>query len=90
MILERDIEKRLVDEVTKRGGKVLKHTGEAGTPDRLVLAPIGQCVFVELKAPGKKPRKLQEQRIKELRCLGFEVYVIDSFEGVDKLVRRLF
>lgn len=90
MILERDIEKRLVQEVKKKSGKVLKQTGEAGTPDRLVLAPLGLCAFVELKKPGEKPRKLQEHRKRELEALGFDVYVIDNFEDIDRLMRRLF
>lgn len=90
MILERDIERKLIDEVSKRGGKVIKQTGYPGIPDRLVLAPMGICVFVELKRPGQKPRKLQEHRIKELKTLGFEVRTIDSFEGVQDLIRAMF
>lgn len=90
MILERDIEKKLVSEVTKRGGMVIKQNGLDGIPDRLILAPLGLCAFVELKAPGRKPRKLQEHRKRELETLGFDVYVIDSFQGVEDLVRRLF
>lgn len=90
MILERDIEKKLVAEVKKRGGKILKQTGESGIPDRLVIAPLGLCAFVELKRPGEKPRKLQLQRKKELELLGFNVFVIDSFMGVDELIRALF
>ena len=31
----------------------------AGLPDRLCLFPGGEVVFVELKAFGKKPRKIQ-------------------------------
>ena len=90
MILERDIEKKLVNEVKKRGGKVLKQTGESGIPDRLVLAPLGICAFVELKRPGEQPRKLQWQRIKELESLGYVVYIIDSYEEVNHLIRELF
>ncbi len=90
MILERDIEKKLVAEVKKRGGKVLKQTGEAGTPDRLVIAPYGACAFIELKRPGARPRKLQLQRKKELESLGFHVYVVDSFEGISSVLEKLF
>ena len=90
MILESDIEKKLVSEVTKRGGMVIKQTKLNGIPDRLVLAPLGICAFVELKAQGKKPRKLQKHRKKELETLGFDVYVIDSIEGIQELIGRLF
>ncbi len=90
MILERDIEKKLVAEVKKRGGKVLKQTGEAGIPDRLVIAPDAVCAFIELKRPGSRPRKLQLQRKKELESLGFQVYVVDSFEGISSVLEKLF
>ena len=90
MILEKDIERKLVTEVKKRGGKVLKQTGESGIPDRLVLAPLGLCAFVELKRPGEKPRKLQQQRIRELETLGYSVYVIDGYEGIANLIEKMF
>ena len=34
--------------------------------------------FAELKAPGQKPRPLQQRRIGQLRLLGFRVYIIDN------------
>jgi hypothetical protein len=34
--------------------------------------------FVEVKAPGEKPRPLQLARHKLLRELGFKVYVLDG------------
>lgn len=58
---------------------------ESGIPDRLCLFPRGRVVFVELKAPGKKPRKLQEVMHSRLRALGFRVEVIDSKEGALQL-----
>ena len=33
---------------------------------------------MEVKAPGKKPRSLQEARHRMLRRLGFKVYVLDD------------
>lgn len=47
-------------------------------PDRIILLPGGRMAFAELKAPGKKPRRLQLARHRLLRRLGFRVYVIDS------------
>lgn len=51
--LEKDIEKRLVDMVRRRGGLCLKWVcpGWAGVPDRIVLLPGGRVIFVELKRP---------------------------------------
>ena len=45
--------------------------------------------FVELKAPGQKPRPIQVKRHEQLRKLGFRVEVIDEKEQVDAMVRAL-
>ena len=81
-MLEKQIERKLCDEVNKLNGMCLKQNGIAGIPDRLVLLPNGKCAFVELKAPGEKPRKLQEIRMKQLRKLGFKTYVVDGVEQI--------
>ncbi|QAA31232.1 VRR-NUC domain-containing protein [Clostridium manihotivorum] len=88
---ESTIEKRLKKEIELIGGKALKFVspGVSGVPDRIVLLPHGRIVFVELKAPGEKPRKIQEYRARELRDLGFEVKVIDSIEKVKEFVGEL-
>jgi len=58
----------------------------AGFPDRLILGAGALIIFVELKAPSKKPRKLQASIHKKLRAMGFRVEVIDSHEDVDALI----
>lgn len=58
-------------------------------PDRIVLLPQGRIIFVELKAPGKKPRPIQKYRIKELTTLGFRVEIIDSIEGINNFIREI-
>lgn len=87
---EQTVENRLVKEVEKLGGLCWKFVspGVAGVPDRLVLLPSGKIVFVELKAPGQKARKLQEYRHKQLRKLGFRVEIIDSMEGVKRFINE--
>ena len=84
MALERILEQRLVKTVKNRGGLCPKllSPGMDGMPDRLVLLPGGRIGFVEVKAPGKKPRPIQEKRIQGLRDLGFRVYVVDSPEKI--------
>ncbi|WMJ79554.1 VRR-NUC domain-containing protein [Clostridium sp. MB40-C1] len=88
---ESRIEKRLKKQIELLGGKALKFVspGMSGVPDRIVLLPQGKIIFVELKAPGKKLRALQEYRAKELRNLGFRVECIDSTEGINKLVEKI-
>ncbi len=91
-MLEGRVESRLVREVERRGGKALKFTppGWAGAPDRLVLLPGGRVAFVEVKAPGKKPRPLQRKRAEELQALGFPVYVVDSQEAIERFIMEVF
>lgn len=86
------LEKKLKIAVEKQGGKALKLTspGKAGMPDRLILIPGGRVIFVEMKAPGKKLRPLQQKRFKQLQNLGFQVYKIDSMEGVSEFVTEVF
>ena len=81
---EKAIEKKLVMAAKRRGGMAVKFTspGTNGMPDRLVLLPKGRMGFVELKAPGKKPRLLQELRMRQLRRLGFYAAVIDGTEQI--------
>lgn len=88
---EKEIEQKLTRAVRKAGGICPKFVspGFNGMPDRLVLFPDGMIAFVELKAPGKKPRPLQEDRHRLLRSLGFRVYTLDSPAAVDQLVREV-
>lgn len=93
---ERDIEKYLVEQVKKLGGEVRKVSwiGRRGAPDRLVMLPGGAVamhwhpltIWIELKAPGKKPEPHQLREHERLRRMGQRVEVIDSFEGVDSLL----
>ena len=88
---EKQIESKLVIEVKKIGGIAPKlvSPGFDGMPDRLVLIPDGHIAFVELKAPGKKPRPLQLARHRLLRSLGFQVYVIDSVEQIGGMLDEI-
>ncbi len=81
-MLEKDIEKYFCACVKTAGGLALKFTspGFAGVPDRIVLMPNAVIAFAELKAPGEKPRKLQEHIHGSLRKLGFKVYTPSTKE----------
>ncbi|CVI65344.1 VRR-NUC domain protein [Clostridiales bacterium CHKCI001] len=77
---EKTVEQKLVKAVKAAGGICPKWTapGFDGLPDRMVLLPGGRMGFVEVKAPGKKARPLQESRHELLRSLGYRVYVLDD------------
>ena len=85
---EKDVEKYLKDEIKKIGGIAYKFVspGNAGVPDRLVLLPDGLMFFVELKAPGKKTRKIQDRQAGRIRRLGFKVEILDSKNKVDYFI----
>lgn len=78
----------LVRATKDRGGICPKFTspGMDGMPDRLVLLPHGRFCFVEVKAPGEKPRPLQMHRHRQLRRLGFMVFVIDDIEQIEGIL----
>ncbi len=90
-MLEKRIEAKLKRDVKNSGGVALKFTspGYAGVPDRIVLLPKGKAVFVELKAPGRKLRPLQQKRKEQLENLGFKVYVLDSYQAVDDFIQEV-
>lgn len=85
---ESDIEKYLRVRVQAEGGRAYKWVspGNNGVPDRIVMLPGAPDIFVELKAPGKKPTALQVIQHRMLRELGRTVWVIDSKEQVDGLI----
>ena len=88
---ENEIETKLVKAVKARGGVCWKFVspGTAGVPDRIVLMPSGRSAFVEVKAPGEKPRPLQSARIKLLRRLGFKVYILDGAEQIGGIIDEI-
>ena len=90
-MLEKEIEKKLVDAVRNAGGMCPKYVspGMDGMPDRLVLMPGGRLAFVETKAPGKKPRPLQLHRHAQLRALGFDVFVVDKPEQIGDVLKSV-
>jgi len=83
----------------KKCGKMAKEAGALwlkwsspglrGVPDR-VLIYRGAVAFVELKAPGNKPTKLQAAIHRRLREAGANVHVIDNVDVFDELLSRLY
>ena len=88
---EKTIEQKLVQSVKARGGLCPKLVcpGMAGMPDRLVLLPGGKMGFVEVKAPGEKPRPLQTARHRILSWLGYRVYGLDDIGQVNEIVEEI-
>lgn len=87
MRTEKDIENYLK---RKCPGLCLKFTspGTVGVPDRIVVIPAG-VFFVEVKAPGKKPRISQLAMHRKFERLGHKVWVVDSYEAVDRALGEM-
>lgn len=87
---EKDIEKILVTEVKKLGGRAYKWAspGNDGVPDRIVIFPGRAPVFVELKTDTGKLSPLQKVQIGRLQQLGQKVYVTHGMSGVSQFFRK--
>ena len=88
MILENDIELRLVHGIEQLGGLCIK-VGQDGWPDRLCVLPGGRVCWVELKRPDGSASGPQRWRAVQLRRLGQRVERPSSAEEVDALLEDL-
>jgi len=88
---EKQVEQPLVKAVKAAGGICPKLVSPStnGMPDRMVLLPGCRIGFVEVKAPGQKPRPLQQNRHRILRALGFPVFVMDDPAQAEDIVREV-
>ena len=84
-MLEKFVEAALVKRVKELGGTCEKFTspGRRSVPDRIVTLPGGRIVFVEVKAPGKKPTELQDRDHARRMKLGCEVVIVSSIEDAN-------
>lgn len=81
------IEKYLYDQAKKHDILCYKFTAPstAGVPDRILIGN-NKTVFVELKRPGAKPRKLQIAIHNKMRDHGAIVFVADTKELVNDVI----
>ena len=81
---EAEIEKILVNEVKRLGGRAYKWVspGNDGVPDRIVIFPNKPPVFVELKTDRGKLSELQKIQCKNLSDLGQHVEVVHGLSGL--------
>ena len=79
-------------------GKIAKEHGflyykftspaHSGVPDRILIGH-GQTIFIELKRPKGKPRKLQDRVFENMRKHGATVYVVDTKQQAKDLITKL-
>jgi hypothetical protein len=80
--LESVIESKVCEYAKSKGFLVYKFTSpnRAAVPDRLLINPYGQVVFIEFKAEGKKPTPAQEREHARLRGHHVNVIVVDNID----------
>lgn len=88
---EKEVEQKLVKAVKARGGICPKWVspGFDGMPDRIVFLPGRHIGFVEVKAPGEKPRALQKSRHRLLEKMGFHTYILDGIEQIGGILDEI-
>ena len=90
-ILEKDIEKRLVQLLEEKGCLAYKFVSPncRGVPDRLFITPEGTVFFVEFKTKQGTLSKLQFCQLMKLTNQRQLVYVLYGMEEVEEFVREL-
>ena len=86
---EKDLEKILVAEVKKLGGRAYKWVspGNDGVPDRIIIFPNQRPIFVELKTETGRLTALQKVQIERLQILGQPVDVVRGVSGLVRFFR---
>lgn len=87
---ESAIEAHARREIESMGGELVKVAclGRIGFPDRIAMLPGARLAFIELKAPGKKPRPSQERWLDRLTRFGFEAFWTDNANEVVEWARQ--
>lgn len=81
VIREKDIEAKVTKWARDRHFLTYKFVSpsQRGVPDRVFIRD-GYVIWIEFKAPGKKPTPLQAHTIKKMQDEGCRVYVFDNAE----------
>ena len=64
-------------------------TNSNGAPDLLACIQ-GKFISFEIKAPGKRPTRLQQYHADRITISGGRYYVIDDFQQFTRIVMQLF
>lgn len=88
---EKDIEKILVAEVKKLGGRAYKWVspGNDGVPDRIVVLPGERPYFVELKSETGRLSALQKVQVGRLKDLKQPVFVAKGIDGLSQFFQDI-
>lgn len=87
-MLEKQIEKAVCDYAKSKNWLTYKFTSpaRAAVPDRIMISPVGDVLFVEFKRGGVKPTPAQTREHDKLKNQGCHVFVIDNTEDGKRMV----
>lgn len=88
---EQEIEQKLREAVKRMGGRAYKFIspGNVGVPDRIVIMPGRQVIFVELKTKVGRLTPVQKAQIGYLEGLGQDVRVLYGVDDVKSFIDEL-
>ena len=91
IVREKDVEEKVRAYALKRGCLAYKFTSpqRRSVPDRLIIAPGGAVLFLELKAPGQKPTEAQLYEMRLLESKGCYVRWTDSVDKGKNIIDGL-
>jgi hypothetical protein len=85
--LEKYVEDKSIEYAESLGYEHIKlDRAKRKWPDRLLLGPQGELLFVEFKREGETPRPQQAAFHRRLKRMGHTIHVIDTFEDFKKLM----
>jgi hypothetical protein len=90
MPAESQMEGKLVAFAKSLGYLSFKFTSpsQAGVPDRCFINLVGGVLFMETKAPGKKPTPIQMRMLKKLRNQGVAAGWTNNLEKGKKMLEE--
>ena len=88
---EKSLEKSLREVTKKLGYLALKFSSSSytGLPDRLIILPNRQVIWVELKSSDKTLSKEQNSRKRMLEKRGHLVYIVDDQKSLNLVLLKL-
>lgn len=90
-MLEKNIERHLVEGVRKLGGLCYKFTspGTQGVPDRLIITAQGKVIFAEIKTDNGVLSKIQTYTISQMWKRHIDVRILYGLEQVNELLAEI-
>ena len=90
-MLEKNVEKYLVESVRKLGGLCYKFVspGSQGVPDRIIITAQGRIIFVELKTEKGILSKIQQYVISQMQLRHADVRVLYGLAQVKELLAEI-